>query len=131
MQARPNDRKIIEAEYVYLANKYPEIAELDRIHEKPMCVIAYADNIIPMPHNNNNKTDNFFESVMKQNYSNYRLIIVDNTGTPEEQYELPKLMTILWRNYHAIISRVGDNNFYFVKLDEKVEPKDARMAAVR
>lgn len=90
-----------------------------------------------MPHisngNNNNKDNgnNFFESVLQQNYSNYRLIVVDNTGTPEEHYELPKLMTILYRNYHAHISRVGDSSFYFVKLDQKIQARDAKMAAVR
>jgi len=76
----PDNEKYQKAEQYYFQYKY----NLDQYKDElPLCIVAPGRNIV-----NDKKYMRFIDSLQRQNYSNYRLIYIDDVSDDNSVQEL-------------------------------------------
>lgn len=79
----PDNLDYQRAEYFYYDNKY-NISRYGAPEEQlPLCIVAPGRNIV-----SDDKYEKFIDSIFRQNYTNYKLIYIDDVSTDESAQKL-------------------------------------------
>lgn len=71
----------------------------------------------------------FFESILAQNYSNYKLIYIDDGS--EDEYEVVRIMNYLSNSFYERIAIIQSNKFFFLRNEITIGKTLAKNAAIR
>ena len=81
---QPNNPSFLQAELYYYESKY----NISQHEELPLCIVAPGRNL-----ESEGRYTRFFSSIAKQNYSNYKLIYIDDASTDGTVLSIKKYLT--------------------------------------
>lgn len=92
--------------------------------QKPLCILSGGSNL-----ESSSLHRPFFESLLAQNYTKYRLVYIDEAS--EDEFEAVKIMKWVWDKFRDRVTLVGTDSFYFVRLDRKMGRMYSRVSLAR
>ena len=81
----PTNERYLKAEYYYFDKKY-EIGKYS--DELPLCIVSPGRNLVK-----NRKFERFFKSLARQNYTNYKLIYIDDVSDDNSPQEISNFIS--------------------------------------